>query len=116
MSYYKVSGITGKLTGATPAAYAPQGLKAMAPAEPTPMIFSTPTKVVSETLTPVEYMGVNKVPELQKIFQKADGVPIHLKGGLIDKLLYRTTMGLTIGGTLYCLMALYIAAHPKKPQ
>ncbi len=25
-------------------------------------------------------------------------------------------MGLTIGGTLYCLMALYIAAQPRKPQ
>lgn len=116
MSYYKVSGITGKLTGATQAAYAPQGLKPTVPAEPTPIIFSTPTKVVSETATPVQYMGVNKVPELQKIYQKSDGIPIHLKRGLMDKLLYRTTMGLTIGGTLYCLMALYIAAQPRKPQ
>lgn len=114
--YYKVSGVTGRLTGATPAAYAPQGLKPTVPAEPTPMIFSAPTKVISDKVTAVEYMGVNKVPEWQKLFQKSDGIPIHLKRGVMDKLLYRTTMGLTIGGTLYCLMALYIAAQPRKPE
>ncbi|XP_066536030.1 cytochrome c oxidase subunit 7A-related protein, mitochondrial-like isoform X2 [Hoplias malabaricus] len=95
--YYRVSGVTGRLTGSTAAsAYCPQ--------------------VVSESGAVVEYMGSNKVPELQKLFQKVDGVPIHLKRGVIDRLLYRTTMGLTIGGTLYCLMALYIAAQPRKPQ
>lgn len=46
--------------------------------------------------------------------QKSDGIPVHLKRGLMDKMLYRTTMALTIGGTLYCLMALYIAAQPRK--
>ncbi|KAG9275111.1 cytochrome c oxidase subunit 7A-related protein, mitochondrial [Astyanax mexicanus] len=114
--YYKVSGVTGRLTGSTPAsAYCPQGLKANVPPPAPPMIFASPTKIASEAGT-VEYMGSNKVPELQKIFQKADGVPIHLKRGVMDRLLYRTTMGLTIGGTLYCLMALYIAAQPRKPQ
>lgn len=46
--------------------------------------------------------------------QTQDGLPIHLKRGLSDKLLYRTTMALTIGGALYCLVALYMAAQPKK--
>lgn len=46
------------------------------------------------------------------VSQKADGVPVHLKRGLIDKLLYRTTMGLTVGGAVYCLVALYLAAQP----
>ena len=46
--------------------------------------------------------------------QKADGIPVHLKRGVMDKMLYRTTMGLTIGGALYCVMALYIAAQPRK--
>lgn len=53
---------------------------------------------------------------LYDLFQKADGAPVHLKRGVMDKMLYRTTMGLTIGGTLYCLMALYIAAQPRKTQ
>ncbi|XP_036394669.1 cytochrome c oxidase subunit 7A-related protein, mitochondrial-like [Megalops cyprinoides] len=114
--YYKFSGFTQKLTGSSPTtAYSPQGLRPSVPPEPSPMVFATPTKVVSESGSVVEYMGVNKVPDLQKFFQTADGVPVHLKRGLSDKLLYRTTMALTIGGTLYCLVALYIAAQPRKP-
>uniref|UniRef100_A0A8C4I517 Cytochrome c oxidase subunit 7A2 n=1 Tax=Dicentrarchus labrax TaxID=13489 RepID=A0A8C4I517_DICLA len=38
----------------------------------------------------------NKVPQKQKLFQENDGIPIHLKGGTADALLYRTTMALTI--------------------
>uniref|UniRef100_A0A8C2ETX6 Cytochrome c oxidase subunit 7A2 like n=1 Tax=Cyprinus carpio TaxID=7962 RepID=A0A8C2ETX6_CYPCA len=68
--YYKVSGVTGKLTGATAAsAYSPQGLKPTVPSQAPPMIFAVPTKVVSETGSVAHYMGINKVPELQKIFQ-----------------------------------------------
>ncbi|XP_064790516.1 cytochrome c oxidase subunit 7A-related protein, mitochondrial-like isoform X2 [Oncorhynchus masou masou] len=72
--------------------------------EAPPIIFATPTKYVSEAGNMVEYLGHNKVPDLQKLF----------KVGLMDKMLYRTTMALTIGGTHYCLMALYIAAQPRK--
>ncbi|RXN01263.1 hypothetical protein EOD39_7332 [Acipenser ruthenus] len=46
--------------------------------------------------------------------QRSDGVPVHLKRGVPDKLLYRTTMALTIGGTIYCLVALYMASQPRK--
>lgn len=45
--------------------------------------------------------------------QTTDGIPVHLKGGVPDRLLYRTTMALTVGGALYCLVALYIAAQPR---
>ncbi|CAL8297757.1 unnamed protein product [Merluccius merluccius] len=112
--YYRLNGMTQRLTGASTSAYVPQGLKVGLPADPSPMIFASPTKMVSEAASHVEYLGTNKVPDLQKLFQKADGIPVHLKRGVMDKMLYRTTMGLTIGGTLYCLMALYIAAQPKK--
>ncbi|XP_069015910.1 cytochrome c oxidase subunit 7A-related protein, mitochondrial [Embiotoca jacksoni] len=113
--YYKFSGLTQKLTGSAPAAaYSPQGLKPGLPAESPTMIFATPTKLVSEGVGTVEYMGANRVPDLQKLFQTADGVPIHLKRGVPDRLLYRTTMALTIGGVVYCLVALYIAAQPNK--
>ncbi|KAM7370622.1 hypothetical protein PAMP_010151 [Pampus punctatissimus] len=112
--YYKFSGFTQKLTGsASTTAYSPQGLRPGVPAEPPTMIFASPTKVVSEAGTTAEYMGTNRVPDLQRLFQTADGVPIHLKRGVPDKLLYRTTMALTIGGALYCLVALYIAAQPR---
>ncbi|XP_029312829.1 cytochrome c oxidase subunit 7A2-like, mitochondrial [Cottoperca gobio] len=112
--YYKFSGFTQKLTGSTvPAAYSPQGLRAGVPAESPAMIFGTPTKLVSEGGSMVEYIGANRVPDLQKIYQISDGIPIHLKRGIPDRLLYRTTMALTVGGALYCMVALYFAAQPN---
>jgi len=115
--YYKLNGMTGRLAGSTsPQAYVPQGMKPGVPAEPLPMTFGSPTKIVSEAGGTVEYLGANRVPELQKLYQKQDGIPIHLKRGLMDKMLYRTTMGLTIGGTLYLLVALWTAANPPKAQ
>lgn len=71
---------------------------------------ATPTKLTS-SVTAYDYSGKNKVPELQKFFQKADG--FHLKRGLPDQMLYRTTMALTLGGTIYCLIALYMASQPR---
>ncbi|XP_036041924.1 cytochrome c oxidase subunit 7A2, mitochondrial-like [Onychomys torridus] len=56
----------------------------------------------------------NKVPEKQKLFQEDNGVPVHLKGGVSDSLLYRLTMGLTGGGTAYAIYMLVMAVFPKK--
>ncbi|XP_055741779.1 cytochrome c oxidase subunit 7A-related protein, mitochondrial-like [Salvelinus fontinalis] len=115
MTYYKFSGFSQRLTGSAPAtAYSPQGLRSGLPAEPPTMTFATPTKIVSESGPMVEYLGVNKVPYFQRLFQTSDGVPVHLKRGVPDRLLYRTTVALTVGGALYCLVALYIAAQPRK--
>ncbi|KAM4624219.1 cytochrome c oxidase subunit 7A2-like, mitochondrial [Polymixia lowei] len=112
--YYKFSGFTQKLTGSAPAAaYSPQGLRPGLPTESPTMVFATPTKVVSESGPMVEYMGANRVPDFQRLFQTTDGTPVHLKRGVPDRLLYRTTMALTVGGALYCLVALYIAAQPS---
>ncbi|XP_008292069.1 cytochrome c oxidase subunit 7A-related protein, mitochondrial [Stegastes partitus] len=77
-----------------------------------PAIFATPTKLASEGCQ-VEYPGANRVPALQRLLQVPDSVPVHLKRRMIDKLLYRTTMGLTVGGVVYCLVALYVAAQPS---
>nr|XP_039316868.1 cytochrome c oxidase subunit 7A-related protein, mitochondrial-like [Saimiri boliviensis boliviensis] len=112
--YYKFSGFTQKLVGAWALeAYSPQGLKPVVPTEAPPIIFATPTKLTSDS-TVYDYAGKNTVPVLRKIVQKADGVPIYLKRGLLDQMLYRTTMALTVGRTSYCLIALYMAAQPKK--
>lgn len=112
--YYKLSGFTQRLTGAASCiAHSPQGLRSNIPSESPTTIFAIPTKVVSQSSPAVEYMCVNKVPDLQRIFQASDEIPVHLKRGVPDRLLYRTTMALTVGGALYCLVALYIAAQPK---
>ncbi|XP_076127890.1 cytochrome c oxidase subunit 7A2, mitochondrial-like [Alosa pseudoharengus] len=57
---------------------------------------------------------MNRVPQKQKFFQEDNGIPIHLKGGVTDAILYRTTMGLTILGTGYVIYELVNAALPKK--
>ncbi|XP_008825281.1 cytochrome c oxidase subunit 7A2, mitochondrial [Nannospalax galili] len=56
----------------------------------------------------------NKVPEKQKLFQEDNGIPVHLKGGASDALLYRLTMALTVGGTAYAMYQLALASFPKK--
>ncbi|NWS56780.1 CX7A2 oxidase, partial [Chunga burmeisteri] len=40
----------------------------------------------------------NRVPEKQKFFQEDNGIPVHLKGGIMDALLYKVTMGLSVFG------------------
>ncbi|TNN26412.1 Cytochrome c oxidase subunit 7A-related protein, mitochondrial [Liparis tanakae] len=68
--YYKFSGVTQKLTGSGPAAaYSPQGLRSGVPAEGPAMVFASPTKMASQAGSTVEYMGANRVPELQRLFQ-----------------------------------------------
>uniref|UniRef100_A0A8C6K7I3 Cytochrome c oxidase subunit 7A1, mitochondrial n=1 Tax=Nothobranchius furzeri TaxID=105023 RepID=A0A8C6K7I3_NOTFU len=42
----------------------------------------------------------NRVPEAQKLFQADNGLPVHIKGGTSDVLLYRATMTLSIAGDL----------------
>ncbi|XP_061575915.1 cytochrome c oxidase subunit 7A2, mitochondrial [Cololabis saira] len=56
----------------------------------------------------------NKVPEAQKLFQMDNGLPVHIKGGTTDVLMYRATMTLTIAGTGYSLYWLLFAAMPHK--
>ncbi|OCT68813.1 cytochrome c oxidase subunit 7A-related protein, mitochondrial [Xenopus laevis] len=115
--YYQFNGFTQRLTGSiAQKAYYPQGLQAATPVESAPLIFATPTKssLGHGTHAVPEYMGKNKVRDLQKLFQKPDGIPVHLKGGYTDRLLYRITMALTIGGAIYSLVALILAAQPQK--
>ncbi|XP_053278790.1 cytochrome c oxidase subunit 7A2, mitochondrial [Pleuronectes platessa] len=56
----------------------------------------------------------NRVPEHQKLFQADNGLPVHLKGGTVDALLYRATMTITLGGTCYSLYWLLKASMPQK--
>ncbi|XP_067901244.1 cytochrome c oxidase subunit 7A-related protein, mitochondrial [Heterodontus francisci] len=113
--FYKFNGFTQRLSGgAGSVVYCPQGLKPLVSSESPTMIFATPTKSISELEEGIQFLGRNKVPDLQRIFQKSDGLPVHLKRGVPDRLLYRTTMALTIGGAIYCLVALFLAAQPKK--
>ncbi|XP_078412713.1 cytochrome c oxidase subunit 7A2a [Cetorhinus maximus] len=56
----------------------------------------------------------NRVPKNQKIFQEDNGMPVHLKGGVMDAVLYRLTMALTVAGTAYVMYELVTISLPKK--
>ncbi|XP_061599213.1 cytochrome c oxidase subunit 7A2, mitochondrial-like [Cololabis saira] len=58
----------------------------------------------------------NTVKEKQRLFQEDNGVPVHLKGGSKDALLYRATMSLTVFGSAFVVYELFSAAVPKKSQ
>ncbi|XP_062325756.1 cytochrome c oxidase subunit 7A2, mitochondrial-like [Osmerus eperlanus] len=57
----------------------------------------------------------NKIKEKQKLFQEDNGMPVHLKGGVKDAVLYRATMALTVFGSAFVVYELFGAAMPKKP-
>ncbi|NXL85473.1 CX7A2 oxidase, partial [Alectura lathami] len=58
----------------------------------------------------------NRVPEKQKLFQEDNGLPVYLKGGIMDGLLYKVTMGITVLGTGYVIYELLMASMPKKQK
>ncbi|XP_030632886.1 cytochrome c oxidase subunit 7A1, mitochondrial [Chanos chanos] len=58
----------------------------------------------------------NKVPERQKLFQEDNGLPVHIKGGTTDVLLYRLTMTITIAGTCFSCYWLLVACQPRRKE
>ncbi|TFJ98625.1 Cytochrome c oxidase subunit 7A1, mitochondrial [Platysternon megacephalum] len=64
--------------------------------------------------TTTRHQMKNKVREHQKLFQADNDLPVHLKGGIMDALLYQFTMIIAIGGSCYSVFSLVKAAFPKK--
>ncbi|XP_063168268.1 cytochrome c oxidase subunit 7A2, mitochondrial-like [Candoia aspera] len=56
----------------------------------------------------------NRVPEYQKIFQADNDLPVHLKRGTTDMLMYRITIGISTLATSYAIYSLYLLGRPKK--
>uniref|UniRef100_A0A3B3ZVU4 Cytochrome c oxidase subunit 7A2, mitochondrial n=1 Tax=Periophthalmus magnuspinnatus TaxID=409849 RepID=A0A3B3ZVU4_9GOBI len=52
--------------------------------------------------------------KLKNVLFEDNGMPVHLKGGSADALLYRTTMVLTVMG--YVVYELVKAAYPQKKE
>ncbi|MBN3278764.1 CX7A2 oxidase, partial [Polyodon spathula] len=48
------------------------------------------------------------------VLQEDNGLPVHIKGGVVDVLLYRFTMAITLGGTGFSLYWLLAASQPRK--
>lgn len=90
---------------------------------------SAEVKSVSETkpMTKVDYSSKSlvqgkfgpyspRIRELQELFGKNDGVPVHLKRGAIDRSLYVVTMGVTVLTAIAGGYVLFSMAFPKKSQ
>uniref|UniRef100_A0A8C5JNV0 Cytochrome c oxidase subunit 7A2, mitochondrial n=1 Tax=Junco hyemalis TaxID=40217 RepID=A0A8C5JNV0_JUNHY len=73
-------------------------------------------QISQRTISTASRRLVNRVSENQKIFQEDNGLPVHLKGGAKDSMLYRTTAGLTLFGTMYTVYYLLVSSMPKKPN
>ncbi|XP_058052026.1 cytochrome c oxidase subunit 7A2, mitochondrial-like [Ahaetulla prasina] len=56
----------------------------------------------------------NKVPEYQKIFQADNDLPVHLKRGMSDMVMYRATMIIGTVGISYALYGIYELGKIKK--
>ncbi|NXQ75155.1 CX7A2 oxidase, partial [Quiscalus mexicanus] len=73
-------------------------------------------QISQRTISTASRRLVNRVSENQKLFQEDNGLPVHLKGGAKDSLLYRTTTGLTLFGAMYAVYFLLVSSMPKKPN
>ncbi|ELR47260.1 Cytochrome c oxidase subunit 7A1, mitochondrial, partial [Bos mutus] len=99
----------------------PSPQKGLPPGRPSrlPQCPSIPSAQVSQALvrsfsSTARNRFENRVAEKQKLFQEDNGLPVHLKGGATDNILYRVTMTLCLGGTLYSLYCLGWASFPHK--
>ncbi|CAB3378947.1 Hypothetical predicted protein [Cloeon dipterum] len=55
-----------------------------------------------------------RVRQKMELFQKPNGIPIHLKGGQADKVLFGVTLGLSAVGFILVARLIYSMAVPKK--
>ncbi|KAK7067605.1 hypothetical protein SK128_026814 [Halocaridina rubra] len=60
--------------------------------------------------------GYQKIRAKMQYYQIDNGVPIHLKGGPFDRMLYLTTIALNGVGLFMCLHFFYTNAFPKKKE
>ena len=58
--------------------------------------------------------GLDKLKKKQQHFQKNDGLPVFLKGGPFDKILFYTTIILAILGVTNTFAFVYEKAFPNK--
>ncbi|MPC30463.1 Cytochrome c oxidase subunit 7A, mitochondrial [Portunus trituberculatus] len=60
--------------------------------------------------------GYNKLRSTMKEFQIDNGLPIHLKGGVMDNLLFLSTLGVSGIGLFMCFKFYFSMAFPPKKE
>uniref|UniRef100_A0A023FP76 Putative cytochrome c oxid n=1 Tax=Amblyomma cajennense TaxID=34607 RepID=A0A023FP76_AMBCJ len=61
-----------------------------------------------------KYKTLAQIKELQKQFSVDDGVPVYLKGGKMDTVLYQTTLAASAFAVAYCFYTLYGLIYKNK--
>lgn len=74
------------------------------------------TSVARQVAKDEVHPGYKKIKELQKFFQKDDGLEVHLKRGLTDNLMYRGTLILCAVALLLDFKLYYDLAYPSKKK
>ncbi|XP_047018822.1 cytochrome c oxidase subunit 7A-related protein, mitochondrial-like [Helicoverpa zea] len=127
--YHQLSRATGRLVASThlQSPLFPVAPIALQRVEPPTILYNTThmstvadacpapgkTRLIPGTNTPYAPVS-DKIRQLQKQFQKEDDVPVFLKGGPLDGILYRLTMALCIVGLVGVGHTIYTHAVPKK--
>jgi len=118
---YRFSSITGRLVGT--------GIKKVlgaGPVESAPILYDSSVKFVKipdqemkKVRKAVGGVQYGEVPDFfaakQRHFQVDNGIPIHLKGGKADEILYYATLVLCAVGVFECLRLYYDMSFPQKP-
>ncbi|XP_069196148.1 cytochrome c oxidase subunit 7A2, mitochondrial-like [Procambarus clarkii] len=111
--FYQRNSVTGRLTP-TPALKIPSNFRAAA--EGPGIIYTHGTVFPKDQ--PARRGNYSTVPEAllgkMRHFQQHNNIPVHLKGGPIDKVLFGSTLVLCAVGLAGCFQFFYSMAFPKK--
>ncbi|XP_078001045.1 cytochrome c oxidase subunit 7A2-like, mitochondrial [Glandiceps talaboti] len=116
---YKYNSFGGKLSKtSTNVAYHPEGLKGKVEERP-PIRWAQKPVPYSPTTNPMGGDGMlgvrNQVYNKQRVFQRSS-LPVHLKGGRFDKILYVATLAGCVFGTGWTFYELFKASMPRKNE
>ncbi|XP_014675624.1 PREDICTED: cytochrome c oxidase subunit 7A-related protein, mitochondrial-like [Priapulus caudatus] len=107
---YESSKVKFSKASAVAAAKAPPTMAS----KPAPM--STAASKLDARVDVSKTAGNPRIKQLQELFTKPDGVPIHLKRGAVDRVLFSSTMVLCGICVAYTAYTIYDMAFPKKSQ
>ncbi|XP_065832798.1 cytochrome c oxidase subunit 7A2, mitochondrial-like [Oscarella lobularis] len=112
--FYKFSQISGRVAPTEAlSAYVPQGFSRV------PVLPSRPSPHLQQAQSSPDalFNRPNRVPVFQRLFQGGShSVPVFLKGGKADILIYRSAMVLSLVGIGVCLEQLYMASTGRQQK
>jgi len=117
--YFRLNNFTGRLIGSTHMQpYFPIGVNPLDKSDSPKIVYHDASlKPVQTSPRHSSTSASNMYAALKKkqaLFQRIDDLPVHIKGGPVDKVLFGVTMALCVIGIGYSLQTLYVMSFPKK--